>query len=314
MSHESAYDIAQTLSKFYAVVTVSHVDTVADLQALVNRKPDLVFAGIYHVTDSRNGAKVWLADELEKHGIRYTGSGKDANRLSLNKHLAKQRMLESDINTPAFLLSRRDDSHPITEEELTFPLFVKPTNKSGGQGVDEFSIVRSSQDLQKKVLSIHTTHRTDALVEEYLSGREFSIGIIGDESGCIGMPLELVADQDSNGDRIRSRAIKTADAEAMNVITDLSERRLIGDFAVDAFQALGGRGYGRIDVRCNDSGVPYFLEANHIPSLMQIDSSFLRSYEEATGNSYDDMILQIVRLGLERNTAKDALEELRLVA
>lgn len=309
MSEISANDIAETLRRHYETVTVSHVDTVEDMKELVTRQPDLVFAGLYHVTDEVSGGKIWLADELEKHGIRYTGSGKYANRLSLNKHLAKQRLIEHGINTAAFMLARREERQPVTEGSLRFPLFVKPSNKSGGQGVDEFSIVRTTQALQSKVTSIQEGNNTDALVEEYLSGREFSVGVLGDENGFIAMPLELIAEEDSNGDRIRSRAIKVADAEAMNIITDSAERRLVGDFAVSAFQALGGRGYGRVDVRFNESGVPYFLEANHIPSLIKIDSSYLRSYETATSKDYEAMILHIVRLALERNTTKDAIDE-----
>lgn len=302
MSAVSASDIATTLAMRYSDVIVTHVDTIEDLQALVARQPDLVFAGLYYVTNETTGEKVWLADELEKNAIAYTGSGKYANRLSLNKHLAKQRMIESSIATAPFTLSRLEDTNDRNEDGLSFPLFVKPNNKSGGQGVDEFSLVRSVKALQTKVRSVKANSNTDVLIEEYLSGREFSVGVLEDEQGFIAMPLELVADKDRNGDRIRSRAIKVADAEDMRVITDLDERRQIGDFAVDAFKALGGRGYGRVDVRLNTEGIPYFLEANHIPSLIKTDSSFLRAYETTTDHDYESMIMHIVQLALDIHT------------
>jgi len=305
MSDVSAKDIVSLLSKHYSDVIMTNVNTIADLEALVARKPDLVFSGLYFIRDeARNGAKVWLADILEQHGIPYTGSDKHANRLSLNKHLAKQRLVEQGINTPAFKLARRDDTAPVTEGSLQFPLFVKPSNKSGGQGIDVFSVVHTTEQLQDKVRSIHENDHTDALIEEYLSGREFSVAIIGDlDGGLMPMPLELVAAEDSNGDRIRSQIIKSTDSEDMNEVTDPIERALVGNFAVDAFRAIGGAGYGRIDLRFNSACVPFFLEANHIPSLLQIDSSFLRAYEFTYGKDYEAMLLQLVQLALDRNYA-----------
>jgi D-alanine-D-alanine ligase len=303
MSEESARDIVALLSQHYSHVVMTNVDTLADLQALTARKPDLVFAGIYFVIDeANNNAKVWLADELEKHGIAYTGPGKHANRLSLNKHLAKQRLLEQGIRTAAFKLFRREDTDTIHEGSLQFPLFVKPSNKSGGQGVDEYSIVYTTEQLKNKVNYIHTIHLTDALVEEYLPGREFSIAVIGNHDGStLAMPLELVAAEDSNGDRIRSHVVKSSNTEDMNEIPNLIERATLEKFAVDAFHALGGVGYGRVDIRFNALGLPFFLEANHIPSLIQIDSSFLIAYRNTTGRDYESMVLHIVRLALERD-------------
>ena len=306
MSEQSARDIVSTLQAHYTDVILTNVDTFEDLQALIQRKPDLVFAGIYYVRDeSRNGAKVWLADALEQNGIAYTGSGKFANRLSLNKHLAKQRMAERDIRTAAFMLVGRDSTDPIHEGELQFPLFVKPSNKSGGQGIDTFSIVHTTAQLESKIRSIHLEDDTDALIEEYLPGREFSIAVIGGpDDTFVAMPLELVADKDSNGDRIRSQAVKTSDSEDMNHITDPIERLLLESFAIEAFRALGGAGYGRIDVRFDGFGVPFFLEANHIPSLIQKDSSFLQAYEMTIGKNYEAMILHIVSLALNKPASK----------
>lgn len=303
MSAESAGDIVTLLRQHYSDVILTNVDTLEALNALVERKPDLVFAGIYFVFDeANNGAKVWLADVLEQHGIAYTGSGKHANRLSLNKHLAKTRMLEQGIRTAAFKLFRREDTEKVHEGTLNFPLFVKPSNKSGGQGIDEFSIVYTTEQLRNKVAYIHREHSTDALVEEYLSGREFSIAIIGGpENSFVAMPLELIAIEDRNGDRIRSQVVKSSNSEAMNHIPNLIERSMLEKFAIDSFHALGGAGYGRIDIRFNALGVPYFLEANHIPSLIQIDSSFLRAYEMTIGKDYESMILRIVALALKRD-------------
>jgi len=313
MSEQSARDIVATLRNHYDDVRMTNVDTFEDLEALIERKPDMVFAGIYFVRDeARGGAKVWLTDALEANGIAYTGSGKNANRLSLNKHLAKQHMIERGIHTASFMFADRAHQAELDASGLTFPLFVKPSNKSGGQGVDEFSIVHTPAQLNDKVRWIHTEHHTDALIEEYLPGREFSIAVIaGPNDTFTAMPLELVAAEDKNGDRIRSQVVKSTDSEDMNPVTDPIEHAVVGQFAIDAFRALGGNGYGRVDIRFNANGIPFFLEANHIPSLIQIDSSFLRAYEMTIGKNYEAMILDIVQLGLTR-TAPAHLRELAI--
>ena len=301
LSEKSAIDIIATLSKHYSDVTMTNVDNTADLAALIARKPDLVFAGIYHVSDAAHGgAKVWLADELEKNDIAHTGSGKSANRLSLNKHLAKQRLIECGIQTAAFSLARRSDATPVNEGALRFPLFVKPSNKSGGQGVDEFSIVRTTAQLQSKVQSIHTDELTDAIIEEYLEGREYSIAVMGnvEDDTLTAMPLELVATKDINGERMLGNVIKNLNIESSYEVTNAAERLVLESFAIDAFRALGARGYGRIDVRLDGNGVPNFLEANLIPGLIGIDNYFPKACRINQGMDNEAMIMKIVELAL----------------
>ena len=301
MGEVSARDIVTTLSRHYSDVVMTNVDTVQDLEALLARKPGLVFAGIYFVRDeSRGGEKVWLTDALEQHGIAYTGSGQQANRLSLNKDLAKQRVSEHGVRTASFKLAACNDVMAISAGDLLFPLFVKPSNKNGRQGVDTFSVVHTIAQLQKKVHSIHADYKADALVEEYLSGREFTVAVLGDlDNGFIAMPFELIAAKDSNGDRIRSNILGTSDADDMLAIADSHEQLLLKTLAIDAFRALGGIGYGRIDIRFNELGEAFFLEANHIPSLNRAHSTFPKAYDITFGLNYEALIMHIAKLGIE---------------
>lgn len=317
MSAESALSIVETLGKKYSEVIMTNVDNESDLKALIARKPDLVFLGMYFVfEDSELHAKLWLSNSLEKNGIRHTGSGKFSHRLGLNKHLAKQRMVEKDLQTSPFMIIERKNEQVINEGALTFPLFVKPSNKGGGQGIDEFSVVRTVEELRAKVASIHEVQNTDALVEEFLIGREFSIAIIGDADtdALIAMPIELVAKKDINGERMLSKTVKSSNSEAVLAVTDPAESSRLKHFAINAFRALGGRGYGRIDVRFDAFGVPHFLEANLIPSLIDGYGSFPKAYEMNLGLDYTSMIMHIVRLGIKRTPLKDTIDELTLVS
>ena len=300
LSEKSALEIVAILSQHYSDVVMTNVDTITDMEALIERKPDLVFSGIYHVIDKITGAKVWLAAELEKNGIAHTGSSKMANRLSLNKNLAKQQMLHHGIKTAAYKLASLSDLSAFDESGLNFPLFVKPNNKSGGQGIDEFSIVRTAEQLHSKVSSIHTRHTTDALVEEYLEGREFSIAVITDHktNELIAMPIEIVPTEDGNGERMLGNIIKNLNIETSFMVEDTAEHQALSAFGVAAFQVLGGRNYGRIDVRLDGSGTIHFLEANLIPGLIGVDNYFPKAYRLNLGLQPEAMLLHIVHLAL----------------
>lgn len=312
MSIKSATAIAETLGKHYSNVIITNIDTESDLHALLARKPDLAFVGMYYVLgDSELHPKIWLSDMFEKNGIRFTGSRKFSHRLGLNKHLAKQRMIESGLQTSPFQIIRRENEDTINEMTLSYPLFVKPDNRGGGQGIDEQSVVRSIEALRTKVASIHGEHKSDALVEEFLVGREFSIAVIAnqDSSALSAMPIELVATQDSNGDRMLSKNVKKQDLETMLAVTDEAESRLLKSFAINIFQALGALDYGRIDVRLDAFGVPHFLEANLIPSLIEGYGSFPKAYELNLGLNYETMLMQIVNLAVNREPKKILLFE-----
>lgn len=307
MSMESATLIAKTLRRHYTDVTVTHVDNRDELQDLIALQPDLVFLGMRYVLDDNNaGAKIWLSDQLEMNGIGHTGSSKFSHRLEKNKHLAKQRIIESGLQTSPFQLIPRGHTEIITEETLNFPLFVKPTNKGGGQGIDEHSVVRTVEQLRAKVASIHTQHNADALIEEFLIGREFSIAIISDHDthDLIAMPIELIAAQDSNGEHMLSKEVKASNTETVLRVTNRAERNRLQTFSINVFRALGARDYGRIDVRLDSSGVPQFLEANLLPSLIDGYGSFPKAYELNLGRSYESLLIHIVQLALNREPRK----------
>jgi D-alanine-D-alanine ligase len=306
LSAKSAAEIIALLSRHYTDVTTTNVDSVADMNALIERKPDLVFTGIYYITDNITGAKVWLSTELEKHGIAHTGSDKIANRLSLNKNLAKEQLQHHGIKTAKFKLAGRQSIEQFDASGLRFPLFVKPNNKSGGQGIDEFSIVRTQTELHTKIDSIHSKHRTDALVEEYLEGREFSIAVITNRATQkpIAMPIEIVAAKDGNGERMLSNIIKNLNIESSFAVGNDQEHRNLSSFAIDAFRALGGRNYGRVDVRLDGNGTIHFLEANLIPGLIGEDNYFPKAYRLNLGLEHEEMLLHIVELALHQGPKK----------
>jgi len=304
MGKESRDAILAVLTRHYTKVGITIVNDIEDLAKLVRKKPDLVFLGMKFVPRSshlglQDPQKVWLAHYLDSHGIAYTGSGYKAHNIELDKPQAKQRVLESGLKTSQYMVASIGDV-PITEDSvLDYPLFVKPTDRGGGLGIDSNSVVRNFAALQSKVASIFALH-SDALIEEYLSGREFSVAILKDEltSEYTAMPLELVAERDNNGSRILSAEVKSSNAEAVSMVTDQALKARLCSLATGVFHALGGQDYGRIDIRLDQFGEAHFLEANLLPSLISGYGSFPKACEMNIGLGYEEMINRIVRLGL----------------
>lgn len=299
--------IAAVLGKQYLSVRPTIVDTVSDLEALVARKPDLVFLGMKFVpVDPALGrydpAKIWLANYLAENGIAYTGSDHLAHQLAADKVLAKQHVQAAGLKTAPFHVITKDQARAGYPTKLSFPVFVKPTDRGGGQGIDSASVAYTSSDLQTKVRSIATNWQADSLIETYLPGREFSVAILKAEhsSGYLTMPIELIAPLDNHGARLLSSQVKSANTEQALAVSDPALRSSVIALALNVFNALGARDYGRIDIRLDAAGTAHFLEANLTPSLISGYGSFPKACALNYGLDHESMILTIVRLALLR--------------
>ena len=208
-----------------------------------------------------------------------------------------------EIDTSAFCVIGQNKIMNMEEVAMNFPLFVKPANRGGGLGIDSNSLVHNFEELLSKVRSINIKLSSDALIEEYLPGREFSVAILKEEisNEYIAMPIELIAPQDKFGSRILSGKIKSANTEQAIAVSDPIIRAKIVRLALNVFKALDARDYGRIDIRLDVNGTPQFLEANLIPSLISDYGSFPKACILNAKLDYESMILQIVNLGLTRN-------------
>jgi len=315
----SCRSVYNLLRSIYATVGITILNNEEDLAALVARQPDLVFVGMKFVPRDENvsvwdSPKIWVTQYLDEHNIAYTGSGFVSHALELDKSLAKQRVLSAGLLTSPYSVIRRNATESSDFDKLTYPLFVKPTNRGGGLGVDSNSLVHSPQALQLKAQSLSDEFNTDSLVEEYLPGREFSVAILKDEfaeGNFLLMPLELIAPINKRGIRILSDEVKSADVETFIAVPQGALRQSITALALNAFHALGAQDYGRIDIRLDGSGTPHFLEANLIPSLLDGYGNFPKACLLNAGIDYKSMILRIVRLGLNRSkTGKVILPDL----
>ncbi len=295
--------VRTALSKRYAEVGETVVNDMAGLEALVAKKPDLVILGMKMILlDPTQGyddsPKMWLSDYLEKHGIAYAGSETAALVTEFDKPIAKQQVMDAALKSSAYFIS--SVKQPAFTHDLNFPLFVKPTNRGGSKGIDERSVVYSQSELEAKIMAIHDEYGSDALIEEYLSGREFSVAVMKQKSGALlAMPIEITSPADAKGNSFLSKIVKSADTERVLAVDDIVLKDKLNTLAIGVFEALGSRDYGRIDMRLNGMGEPNFIEANLMPGLSN-HGYLSRCFAINEDIDYEDMVLSIVDLGVQR--------------
>jgi D-alanine-D-alanine ligase len=288
--------ILKILSKRYKNVLISEINCEQDLEKLVARKPDLVFSGVKYFFF--NNRKIWLNDYLEMFDIPYIASSKAALDNESDKNLAKKLMQKAKIKTADFFMTNPGEYLDETLIPIKFPLFIKPVTGGDSRGIDKNSIVFNFESFVAKVLDIKINQNSSSLVETYLSGKEYSVGILEDSiSGILrAMPVEIIVKKNEDGHSILDFDVKKNDEEKVILVTDIKVFNKLSKLAKDSFKALGGKSLGRIDIKMNSRGVPHFIEANLMPGLRK--GYFYRSCVLNLDMSYEDMIFSIANTGL----------------
>ena len=288
--------ILKILSKRYADVSITEINTKKDLEQLIIRKPDLVFSGVKYFTFKKE--KIWLNDYLEAYNIPYIASSRAALDNESDKNRAKKLVLKAKIKTADFFITTPEEHQSKSSIPISFPLFIKPVKGGDSRGIDSNSIAYNYSSFKKKVLDIKKKHNLSSLVETYLPGKEYSVGIFQDSiNGDLkAMPIEIIIKKNKNGHCILDYDVKKDDEEKVVAVTDIKIFKKLSKLAKDSFKALGGKSLGRIDIKMNHLGVPHFMEANLMPGLRK--GYFFRSCVLNLDMNYDDMIFSIANTGL----------------
>jgi len=311
MGQQSAQMIRHVLGRHYKNVGITNVSNHHDLTKLAATAPGLIFLGMKNipVTTSPGHHKIWLSQYFDERGLNYTGSNRGAIALDYDKPASKQAVRQAGLMTSSHFLAQSGQYTLAAQLPLSFPLFIKPPNTGGGKGIDSASVVRDFPAYESKVEAINRRFDCPALVENYLQGREFSVAIMSstNDDELVAMPIELITEPNLAGDRILGQSVKAADTERVVAVTDLAVKALVVGLAKAAFNVLGARDYGRIDIRLDADGTPHFLEANLVPGLAQHDftSYFTAACQINRAMDYETMILSIVELGLARQSSAD---------
>jgi len=289
---------------------VVHLPYDAGLFAALERsRPDIVF-NLAEGWGDRNRESIVPA-MLEYLGVPYTGSDPLTLGATLDKYWAKSLAAQAGIPTARAFKVNPGQAVPGDLDGLSFPLFVKPNAEGSSKGIRFSSKVMSRQELEMMVKWVHETYREPALVEEYLPGREYSVGLLGNGHRLRTLPIVAVRPSekvprvalgdDPANEFIYSYEVKHLNLEAAEcpaVIPEALDRRIV-ELARRVFFTFECRDVARVDFKLGPDGEPYFLEVNPLPSLSR-EESFLALEGRAAGLGYSELILAILDEALIR--------------
>lgn len=288
--------ILEILSKNYEKVCITIIKNEDDLKTLVDKKPDLVFSGIKYFEFKKE--KIWLSDCLKNHNIDYISSNKNAFENEYDKNLAKEIVQKENINTAKFFTTQPDEHETESSLPVTFPLFLKPVEKNNPEDINAQSVVFDFKKYQAKVLDIYNNQKSRTLVENYLSGKEYSVSIIENKSKniLVILPVEIIAVKNKNGHKILDFDARKSTLEEVTEVIDKKIKKELCLVAINSFRALGGKTIGKISIKMSFNGILHFLEADFMPSLD--DGYFYKAFQINENLSYDEMILRITNAAL----------------
>jgi D-alanine-D-alanine ligase len=247
---------------------------------------DLAFITI-HGTFGEDGQ---LQEILEERGVPYTGDGVEASRAAFDKILSKEKFREYDVVTPEWEVIEAGQRPTIS-----VPLVVKPARQGSTVGV---VIVKDASELDSAMAEAAKYDRK-LLIEKFVSGRELTIGILGDQALPI---LEIIPkggfyDFNNKYPFLNPQAGGAAEHVCPAKIDPIKTKQ-IQKQALRAFRALGLVVYGRVDVLFPESGNPFVLEVNTIPGMTE--ASLLPEAAAAAGINYVDLCARIIALSRAR--------------
>jgi D-alanine-D-alanine ligase len=299
------YDVYSTMYNLGHKVRVLGIgDRVSDLRETIRDwKPHLVF----NLLEEFGGIAAYdqhVVAYLEMIRQRYTGCNPRGLMLSRDKVLTKQVLAWHRIATPAFHLFPLGKRF-MAPRKLRFPLFVKSATEDASLGISQASIVDDMASLRERVTFIHEQVQSDALVEEYIDGRELYIAVLGN-SRLTTLPVwELnfgTLAKVQSGIATRRMKLDTRYQEKHGITTgqvqdldDAAVERLV-KLAKRIYRALHLSGYARLDFRMRPDGSVFLLEANANPELAR-GEDFAES-AKVIGIDYESLITRIVNLGL----------------
>jgi len=291
------------------IVRVAVCETKDDLDNVVQREPDLVILAVKYIS-FKSEEDIWLTDYFSENNINYMGSLRETLKFDSNKLLAKAYLRSKGIKTANYFIATPGEYKCEADLPVKFPLFLKPMDAANGNGVDDLSFVDNFSSFESKVLSLYELFDLPVLVEEYLDGREFTVAILNTlHEGLIVSPIEIVPPESTGGLRILGQKVKTEDSEELKEIMDIVLKKRISRLAVDAFINLGGRDFGRVDIKSRKNGDCYFLEANLVPGMTEGSSYFPKACEIDGGYTYDKVVSLLLEKGLSRVSSRVAVPD-----
>jgi D-alanine-D-alanine ligase len=287
---ETVVAIESTLNKLgYETERIGNVKQLAK-ELVFGQKWDIVFnicEGMYGL-----GREAQVPALLDAYNIPYVFSGPLVLALTLHKAMTKSVVRDAGVPTPEFrVVHTKEDIEAVN---LPYPLFAKPLAEGTGKGIDMHSVIQNPQQLKERCIYLLKQFKQPVLVETYLSGREFTVGIVGtgEEARSVGV-MEIILNEKAEKnvysyvnkeeceELVVYKLVKGPVAEACEKVS------------LDAWRALGCEDAGRVDVRHDSKGIPGFIEVNPLAGIHP-EHSDLPILTTKNGISYPELMQMIM--------------------
>lgn len=287
----------------YEVSLLGLHNTVSPLfEEIKENRPDVIF-NLVEVFDGKTHLEKNMAALLEMLEIPYTGATSDNIFICNNKGLNKKILSFHKIKIPRFYTFYRN--HRVwLPKKLKLPMIVKPLCEEASRGISQASIVDNEEAFLERVKFIHQNMSMDAIVEEYIEGRELYVTVIGHKKLMVLPPREMKFGELPEDARVATYKAKWDDkyrqkwgiksVYAVKLADGVEEE--IADVCKRAYRALNISSYLRFDIRVTSSGKVYIIEPNANPCIAKIDEVAQSAMK--VGVSYEQLIKKIVMLAL----------------
>ena len=308
-THEETaeFDLPDTIEAIEKVISDSgyQTDRIGNIRALTRRLAagehwDLVFNIAEGLAGFGREAQVPAL--LEAYNIPYTFSDPLGMALTLHKGVTKHIINDLGIPTPAFTVIKSEEE--IAGVTLPFPLFAKPVAEGTGKGITAKSKINTREELRLICREILKTFRQPVLLETYLPGREFTVGILGTGKdaralGVMEVILRPTAEKNAYSYENKENYVKLVHY----ALVDDEEARRARDISLAAWRGLDLKDAGRVDLRSDAHGLPNFMEVNALAGLNPVRSD-LPILCNLLGITYQELISSIIESALRRANIK----------
>jgi len=258
-----------------------------NLGKLENLKIDIAFIALH----GKFGEDGTVQRILEDKGIVYTGSGIEASRIALDKLASRKIFLSNNLNIPDYKVAEKDEYSKDIVEEFKLPFVIKPRHEGSSIGL---SVVT---DKAKAINALDNAFIYDdwAILEEYIHGKELTVGILEDKA----LPVIEISTEHSAYD-FSAKYLDNKTAYIVPAPLDKRLREHVEDSALRAHKALGCRDFSRVDIRMDNKENVYILEVNTIPGMTE--RSLLPKAAKEIGLNFDNLCVKLIDLAHKRRT------------
>ncbi|MFA4837859.1 MAG: ATP-grasp domain-containing protein [Candidatus Neomarinimicrobiota bacterium] len=300
---DEADAVSQSLDRLgYQLLVLPLKNLTSDIQMIVSFQPDVIF-NLCEGFRGNTQQEMFVAGIWELLNIPYTGNSALTIGTAQNKVLTKQMLRATGLTTPDY----ETFSDVPAATHLRFPLIAKPSREDGSIGIDRNAVIRNMTELKTSVERLLQRYHQEILVEQFVDGREFAVGILENGSPVALPPSEILFDAlDAALPHIASYDAKWCEDDPIYQKTpsvcpttlDSATQARLQSLALRVYELLNGSGYGRVDFRMDKHGEIYILEYNPNPDISPT-AGYVKALK-AAGISYDEFVTTQIITALQR--------------